>query len=144
MKEAQRGELIAIRAGIENKRESLFRRFISRSVSLGLIFPPITLIGVRPLRVLLGSTEDPVHEMWHEAFFGGFQVPRAVKEGIGGIGSKAIPGAKENEVHTAPRYPMYSSTIRRHMLGLHRCLSFPSSRHRHSRTLRSWRSSKRP
>jgi hypothetical protein len=74
LKEARgEGELIATRAQTIKKQilDILFRRFISRPVSLGLIFPPIIPIGLSSAQScpLLGSTEDPLdlstlHEMW--------------------------------------------------------------------------------
>jgi hypothetical protein len=64
LKEARgEGELIAIRAQTIKKNkflDILFRRFISRPVSLGLIFPPIIPIGLSSACPLLGSTEDPL------------------------------------------------------------------------------------
>lgn len=71
-----------------DQQETLFRRFVSRPVSLGLIFPPITLIG-GPQPVQLGSTEVPPRFIL-EPLFGGFLDSEYRHDVSAGVGNGEI------------------------------------------------------
>jgi len=98
----------------KKKQETLFRRFISRSVSLGLIFPLSLPLG-KPQPVLLGSTQK-IPKISPRFMRCGADLSSVDswyrvngERGEWRLQSKVIPGAKENENESPLSAPLSRS-----------------------------------